>query len=82
MALLPQLLRRRFPILCIRLAAVAEIIHALRILIICIHSSGLFDQLSQPLRILQHRARTQMVLIERLIVMVRLEDRAPQRIQQ
>lgn len=82
MALLPQLLRRGFPVLCVRLAPVAEIIHALRILIVRVHGSGLFDQLSQPLRILQHRTWTQMVPIERLIVMVRLEDRAPQRIQQ
>ena len=78
MPLFPQFVCRSFPVLRIWLAPVTEFIDVLWILVIRVHRSGLFDQFPQPLRILQHRAGPQMVLIKRLVVVIRLEDRASQ----
>ena len=78
----PQFICRRFPVFCVRPASVAQIVYAFRILIVCVYSSGIFDQLSQAFRILQHGAGAQMVIVKGLIVVVCLEDGASQRIQQ
>ena len=82
MALLPEFIGYRFPGFRVFFALVAEMICALRILVIGVNCAGLCYQLPELFRIFQHRAGTQMVVVERLVVMVSLEDRASQSIQQ
>lgn len=78
----PQLLRSGLPAFRIRRRLIAEMVHALRALIVGAHSTGLFHHGPQRLRIFQHGAGTQHVFIKGLIVMIRHEDRALEGVQQ
>ena len=57
-------------------------IYGLGILIVCVYCTCFLDELTKSLGILKHRAGTQMVVVERLVVMICLEDRAPENIEQ
>ena len=75
MLLLPLLLSNRRPLLCIVLTLVTECIDILR----CLHIGGLctagLDHGAQLFRILKHRTRLQVVVVEWLILSVLHEQR-------
>ena len=71
----PDLVGGGLPVGGIGLALVAQMIDAFRALEVGAVSTGLVDHLAQQLGVFQHRAGTQMVLVERLAVVVGHEQR-------
>ena len=60
----PDLVGHRLPVGRIRTAFVAEVVYALGRLQISAVSTGVMHHLAQKLGVFQHRAGTQMVLVE------------------
>lgn len=77
-----QLLRLRFPMLCISIALRTKMLHRLRRLQIRRLRTRLFHHLTQLLRILKHWTWTKHIFIKRLSIMICHENRALQCIQQ
>ena len=82
MGRLPELVGCRGPAVGIARALVAQVIDALRILIIRVHRTGFLDHPAQAFRVFQHRAGAQHVVVARLIVKVGHEQRALERFKQ
>ena len=78
----PQLFSGGLPVLCIGVALRAEVFDRFPAFKIGRMCAGLFDHLAQHLRVLEHRAGAEMVLVERLTVMVGHEDRRTQAVDQ
>ena len=78
----PEFVCNRLPVSGVGFAFVTEMVDRLRILIISIHRIGILNQLAQALRILQHWAGAEMILIKWLVIMISLENRALQCFQQ
>ena len=72
----PQLGGGVGPVLCVNLAFIAQVIHRFRGLQVCGMSAGSFHNFAQLFRILQHRARTQMVIVKGLPIVIGHENRA------
>ena len=72
MAAGPEALSRRLPVLGVFVALGAQVIGGLRGLRIGGMGAGLLDDFAQYLRVLQHRAGAQMVVVERLAVVIGL----------
>ena len=77
----PEFVCNRLPVSGVGFAFVTEMVDRLRILIISIHRIGILNQLAQALRILQHWAGAEMILIKWLVIMISLENRALQCVQ-
>ena len=77
----PDLVGYRLPVGSICTAFVAEMVYALGRLQVGAVSTGVMHHLAQKLGVFQHRAGTQMVLVEGLTVVVSHEQRAVQNFQ-
>ena len=82
MAARPEAVSGGLPVLRILVALFAQMLCCLRRLRVGGVCAGLFDDFTQHVRIFEHRARTQMVLVERLTVVIRHENRALERLKQ
>lgn len=71
----PELVGLRLPGFGVGLAFRAEVHGGLRRLEVCGFRAALFDHGGEELRVLEHRARAQMVRVERLLVLIFLEQR-------
>ena len=77
----PDLVCRGLPVGSVALALLAQMLHALRRLQVGAVGTGLVHHLLKQLGVLQHRAGTQVILVERLAVVVSHEQRAVQDLQ-
>ena len=82
MGAFPQAVGSGLPILCVAVTLGAQIVDLFHSGDIAGMGAGLVDDLPQLLGILQHGAGTQVVAVKGLIVVVCLEDRASQGVQQ
>ena len=77
----PDLICDRSPFLRVGIALLAEVIYALRRLKVCLVSPGCLNDLAKKLRVLQHRAGTKVIAVERLTLVISHEQRALEHLQ-
>ena len=75
MRFLPERIGYRFPLLGIGNRLFAQMLRALRTLIIGVDGSGFSHHFGQEFRVFQHRAGAKMVAVERLSLSVGFEKR-------
>ena len=82
MFLSPDAVSRRGPLVGVGLAEAEDIAGGFRLLHIGAMGAAAFDHLAQQLGVFQHRAGTQMVVVERLALVIFLEQGLLQALQQ
>ena len=73
---MPERVGRRHPVFGIGRRFIAEVVNAFRTLVVGVDSARILDHLPEKFRILQHGAGPQHIVVKRLSVMVRHEQRA------
>ena len=79
---LPELVCSTLPVFGIGGSLVAQVVNGFRTLVVGIHRAGCLDHGTKGLGIFQHRAGTEHIVVEGLVVMVSHEQGASQSIQQ